>query len=116
MSIVLEYLIVFALIWVMNYFIFIKGRLKYNKKEVPTELLYLKKIYKINLKKINYKNFVYTYTTINTFIITTIYIILIYLLNSWILRIIIGIILLILLMIICYGLLARYYLKKEGNK
>lgn len=100
----------------MNYFIFIKNKLKYNKKNTPTELLYLKKIYNIDIKKINYKNFVYTYTLINSFIISTLYIVLMYLLDNWILRIIIGIILLILMIIICYGFLGRYYLKKEGRK
>ena len=114
-KIILEYIIVFAFVLTLNYFSFIKNKLKYNKKEVPTELLYLKKIYKVNIKKINYKKFVYTYTTINSFIIATIYIILIYLLDNWILRIIIGIILLLLMIIICYGLLGRYYLKKEGK-
>ena len=115
-KILLEYIIVFIIIWLMNYFLLVKNKLKYKKKEVPTELLYLKKIYKINIKKINYKSFVYTYTIINSFIISTIYIILMYLLDNWILRIIIGVILLVLLIIICYGLLGRYYLKKEGRE
>ena len=115
-NILLEYIFVFIIIGAINYFLFAKPKLNYEKKNKPTELLYLKKIYKINIKKINYKNFVYTYTLINTFIISTLYIILMYLLNNIILRIIIGIILLILMMIICYGLLGRYYLWKEGKK
>ena len=113
--IILEYILTLIIVFIINYIFFVKGKLKYNKKKIPTELLYLQKIYKVNIKKINYKNFVYTYTIINSFIITTIYIILMYLLNNWLLRIIIGLILLILLIIICYGLLARYYLKKEGE-
>ena len=115
MEIILEYIIVFIFLWLMNYSLFIKTKTKYNKKNIPPELLYLKKIYHINIKKMNYKKFVYTYTLINSFIISTVYIILMYLLNNWIIRIILGIILLILLTIICYGLLGRYYLKKEGK-
>ena len=115
MKIALEYLIVFIIIWLVCYFLLIKGKTKYQKNKVPTELLYLKKIYNINIKKIDYKKFVYTYNTINSFIIATIYIILIYLINNWILRVIIGIVLLALMIIICYGMLARYYLKKEGK-
>lgn len=115
-KIFLEYIIVFIIVWLINYFIYGKNRLKYNKKALPTELLYLKKTYKINIEKKDYKSFVYIYTTINSFIITTVYIIIMYLLNNWILRGIIGIILLILLLIICYGLLGRYYIKKEGRK
>ncbi len=82
---------------------------------MPTELLYLKKIYQINEKRINYKRFVYIYNIINSFIISTIYIIIVYLLHGWIFKVVVGTILLILMLIICYGLLGRYYLKKEGR-
>ena len=115
MKIFLEYIVVFMFIWVMNYFLFIKNKLKYDKKNVPTELLYLKKIYHVNIRRINYKKFVYQYTLINSFIITTIYIILVYLVKGMILKIVLGVILLILMIIICYGLLGRYYLSKEGR-
>ena len=36
--------------------------------------------------------------------------------ENWVLRIIFGIVLLILMTIICYGLLGRYYLWKEGRE
>ena len=107
---------VFGIVWLINYFLFVRGNTKYNKKNVPTELLYLKKIYQINIKKINYKNFVYIYTFINSFIMSFIYIVLMYLLDNWILRVVIGVVLLLLMIIICYGLLGRYYLWKEGKK
>ena len=73
---------------------------------------YLKKIYNINLGSLDYKKFVYTYSLVNTFIIATIYIIVMYLVRSWVIRIVVGIILLVLFTIICYGLLARYYMLK----
>ena len=95
---------------------FVRGKKEYNKKRIPTELLYLKKVYGIKIEKINYSNFVTIYSLINTFIMSTIYIIIMYLLNNLFLRIIIGIILLVLMIIICYGLLAKYYLWKEGDK
>ena len=115
MNILLEYIIVFTLIYSFFYFGIIKHIKKYDKKNLPVELLYLKKIYKVNIPKEGYQSFVYIYSTINTFIISTIYIILLYLVETLVLRIIIGIVLLILMIIICYGLLARYYLKKEGK-
>lgn len=116
MAIVLEYIIVFIFIFVINYLMRIRNNVKYKKKNIPNELLYLKKIYNINVNKGNYKQFIYICCITNTFIITTIYIILIYLIEGWILKIILGIILLILMIIICYGLLGRYFSKKEGNK
>lgn len=121
MNWLLEYFIVFLGVFVFNYFMICASTKKFhipekcNSKKMPTELLYLKKIYHVDIKKIPYKQFVYIYCLINTFIISTIYMILIYLLDNWIMRIILGIILLILMIIICYGLLARYYLKKEGK-
>lgn len=115
MNILLEYILVFIGVYLMNYFMVIKNKLKYKKDKIPPELTYLKKIYNINIKKINYKSFVYTYAKINTFIITTVYIIIVYLVESWFLKIIIGIVLLILMTIICYGILGRYYLWKEGK-
>ena len=116
MNIFLEYIIVFIALWIMNYFAFIKNKVKYSKKNIPIELTYLKKLYNVKIKKEDYKKFLYTYTTLNCFIISTIYIIIMYLIHNWPLRIILGIILLVLLTIICYGLLGRYYIKKEGEK
>lgn len=115
MNIFIEYIIVFILIYTFYHFFIIRHNQEYNKKQLPVEILYLKKIYKVNITKDIYKSFLYISAIINTFIITTIYIILIYLLNNWITRILIGVVLLILMIIICYGILARYYLKKEGR-
>lgn len=111
MNILLEYLIVFIGVLIINYYFNKFNRKNLDKKTLTPELLYLKKIYKVNIR--DKDNFYRTIIVINSFIITTIYIILMYLLNSWILRIIIGIILLILMIIICYGILGRYYRKKE---
>ena len=113
MNILLEYLIVFIGVLIINYFINKFNKNNLPKKALTPELIYLKRIYKINIKEKDRDNFFKVVIFINSFIITTIYIILMYLLNNWILRIIIGIILLILMIIICYGLLGRYYRKKE---
>lgn len=115
MAILLEYIIVFLAVFIIQYFIFSKDKKEENKKKKPAELLYLEKIYHINIKNIDTKKFSYTCSLLNTFIISNIYMILMYLLTDWVIRIVLGIILLILMMIICYGLLGRYYLKKEGK-
>ena len=113
MNILLEYLIVFIGVLIINYYFNKFNRKNLDKKTLTPELLYLKKIYKVNIREKDKNNFYRTIIVINSFIITTIYIILMYLLNNWILRIIIGIVLLILMIIICYGILGRYYRKKE---
>jgi len=111
-----EYLLVFVGVFIINYILFVRKNKKYNKNKVPLELLYLVRVYGLDIKKINYKKFIWAYSFINTFIITTVYILITYLLDKLLLQIIVGIVLLVLLIIICYGLLGRYYMKKEGEK
>lgn len=115
MNILLEYSLVFIAVYIFNYFALVRGKKKYDKKKIPTELLYLKRVYGVNITKIPYHQFLIASSLINTFIISTIYIIIMYLLQNIILRIIISVILLILMIIICYGFLAKYYLWKESD-
>jgi len=109
----IEGIIIFIVILLFNYFCFVFKKRKLKKDDMPLELIYLSGIYGINTHKVNFKKFQITYCFINAFIITSTYILVIYLLKNMLLRIIFGIGLLILLIIICYGLLGRYYLYKE---
>lgn len=116
LSILLEYVITYTLVVILYLLFFVRKKTKYNKNKVPVEYQYLINLYGINKKDINYKKFMYTTAFINTFIIVTTYIIISKLLNKWIWRILIGVIILALLIIICYGLLGRYYQKRGKNK
>ena len=113
-GIILEYLIVFTIILIINYFLYVRKKKRLNKNKIPVELFYLISMYKLDIKKINYKKFLWIYSFVNTFIVSTIYIIVVYLVEGFVWQILIGMVLLILLIIICYGLLGRYYQKKEG--
>ena len=83
---------------------------------MPLELIYLSSIYGINPKKLKYRKFQYTYSFLNAFIITATYLAVTYLIKTMLMKVIIGIVLLILLIVICYGLLGRYYLYKEEKE
>jgi len=109
-QITIETLIVFIMVFLFNYIVFVRKNKKLKKDEMPLELIYLSHIYGINPKKLNYRKFQYTYSLINSFIITSTYLAVIYLIKTMIMKVIIGIVLLILLIIVCYGLLGRYYL------
>ena len=61
--------------------------------------------------KINYKKFIYATSFINTFIIDATYMVVSKLLNKWGWQLLVGIFVIILLIIICYGILGRYYQK-----
>lgn len=112
-QIIIEIVIIFVLVFLLNYFMFVRKNKKLKKDEMPLELIYLSGIYGIDPKKINFRRFQYTYSLINSFIITTTYMLVIYLVKTMIMKIVIGVVLLVLLIIICYGLLGRYYLYKE---
>ena len=111
----IEAIVVFILVFFLNYFLFVRKNKKLQKDEMPLELIYLSGIYGIDPKKIKFRRFQYTYSLINSFIITTTYLLVIYLIKTMILKVVIGIVLLILLIIICYGILGRYYLYKEQS-
>jgi len=112
-QVVVEIIIVFVLVFLLNYFVFVRKNKKLKKDEMPLELIYLSGIYGINPKKIKFRRFQYAYSLINSFIITATYMIVIYLVKTMIMKVVIGIVVLILLIIICYGLLGRYYLYQE---
>lgn len=114
-QIIFEAIIVFIIIYIANYFLLVRKNTKFDAKKVPVEVLYLSRIYNINIKNINYKNLVRSYSLLNTIIMTTVYIIVVYLVKGVALQIIIGFVLLILLIIIGYGILGRYY-EKKGSK
>ena len=116
MNIFIEYLIVFFIVYIFNYFILSINNQKKKKKKNTPEFLYLMKLYGIKIKNINYNNYMLLFALINTFIMDTTYIIVMYLIHNMLLKILLGIIILALLIIICYGLLARYFLWKEGKK
>lgn len=112
-QIIIEIAIIFILVFLLNYFLFVRKNKKLKKDDMPLELIYLAGIYGIDPKKINFRRFQYAYSLINAFIITTTYMLVIYLVKTMIMKVIIGIVILILLIIICYGLLGRYYLYQE---
>lgn len=114
LNILLEYIISYALVFLLYYFIFIRKKTKYNKNKVPVEYYYLVSLYGLRQKDIDYKKFMYISGLVNTFIIVTTYIVVSKLLNKWFIQLLCGIVIIILLIIICYGILGRYYQKKQN--
>ncbi len=114
LNILLEYIISYALVFLLYYLIFIRKKTKYNKNKVPVEYYYLVSLYGLRQKDIYYKKFMYISGLVNTFIIVTTYIVVSKLLNKWFIQLLCGIVIIILLIIICYGILGRYYQKKQN--
>ncbi len=114
LNILLEYIISYALVFLLYYLIFIRKKTKYNRNKVPVEYYYLVSLYGLRQKDIDYKKFMYISGLVNTFIIVTTYIVVSKLLNKWFIQLLCGIVIIILLIIICYGILGRYYQKKQN--
>ena len=115
-QILVETLIVYIAVFLLNYLLFVRKNKKLKTNEMPLELIYLSSIYGIDPKHIHFRKFQYAYSLINAFIITTTYLIVIYLIKTMLMKVIIGIVLLILLIIICYGLLGRFYQYQEEKE
>ena len=113
LNIMLEYIISYALVFLLYYLLFIRKKTKYNKNKVPVEYYYVISLYGLKEKDIDYKKFMYMTLFVNTCIIVTTYIIVFKLLDNWIWMVICGIVIIILLIVICYGIIGRYYQKKQ---
>ena len=48
LKILLEYIICYALVFLLYYLIFIRKKTKYNKNKVPVEYYYILSLYKIS--------------------------------------------------------------------
>ncbi|UKI26604.1 MAG: hypothetical protein L6V91_07505 [Bacilli bacterium] len=116
LNIMLEYIISYALGFFLLYYLLflLERKTKYNKNKVPVEYYYVISLYGLKEKKILIiKKFMYMTLFVNTFIIVTTYIIVFKLLDNWIWMVICGIVIIILLIVICYGIIGRYYQKKQ---
>ena len=113
LNIMLEYIISYALVFLLYYLLFVRKKTKYNKNKVPVVYFYVICLYGLKEKDIDYKKFMYMTLFVNTFIIVTTYIIVFKLLDNWIWMVICGIVIIILLIVICYGIIGRYYQKKQ---
>ena len=54
LKILLEYIICYALVFLLYYLIFIRKKTKYNKNKVPVEYYYILSLYKLSNKDVNY--------------------------------------------------------------
>ncbi len=116
LNLLLEFGIAYVVVFILYWLLFVRKKTRYNKNRVPVEFYYLVSVYGLDQKKINYKKFIYLTAFVNSFIIVFTYMIISRLLNKWIWQLLVGIILLILLIVVCYGIIGRIYQKKGMKK
>ena len=116
LNILLEFVIAYVLVFALYFLLFVWKKTRYNKNRVPVEYYYTISLYGLDQKKIDYKKFIYTSAFINSFIIVFTYMIVSKLLHKWIIQLLIGVVIVLLLIVICYGVLGRIYVKKGMRK
>ena len=112
MKVLLEFTITFIIIYTLYYFFVIK-RSRKNKKMVPAEVNLILMFYEIDLKKINLYNMVKVVSLVTTFILSTIITIIGEFFDSTIIILIFATLISILVAIICYRIIGKYYEKKS---
>ena len=116
-KVLIEFVITFILIYLLYYLIVIR-KCKKNKKMVSTEVGLILAFYKIDTDKIDVYQMVKVVSVVTTFIIATIITIISVFFDSTIILLIFGTLLSILVAIICYRIIGKYYEKKskKSNK
>lgn len=109
----LEFVIVFLIVYVSYYLLNLKKLKKYNREKAPVGIKYLVNKYNIDIVKIGYKRVFKKLLFCDSLIISLLFIITIFIDNIY-LRLLVAFILSIPLFVGVYHLVAMYY-KKESE-
>ena len=109
----IEFFIVFILCYLVYLFFVIlrKKNKKFNPKKLKQEENYLIAKYNLDFKKINYRRYLHLVSLTNSFIFS-LTLELIQIVKGLFFQILLGFVLLIPLILICYTMIGKYYQKK----
>ena len=113
-KIIIEFSLTFLIIWLIYYFFIIK-RCKKNKDYVPVEVNLILSLYQIDYHKIDLKKMITVVSIITTFILAIIITLISNFFNNNLIVLIFGTALSVVVAIICYNYIGRYYQKKIEN-
>lgn len=113
-KVLIEFVITFVIIFLL-YYLFVIRKCKKNRKLVPAEVNLILFFYDIDIKKINIYQMVKVVGIVTTFIIAAIITIISAFFDNTIILLIFGTLMSILVAIICYRIIGRYY-EKQSNK
>lgn len=114
-KVLIEFILTFIIIYVLYYSLIIR-KCKKNKKMVPAEVNLILAFYKIDLKKIDIYQMVKVVSVVTTFILSIIITSISVFFDNTIILLIFGTLFSILVAIICYRFIGRYYEKKSNGK
>lgn len=114
MDYLLTFIFCYIIVFLVYYLVVVQRKKGLEAFKKGKQVEFFKNAYKLNLKKLNYKSFGTSLSFVNAFIIaTTVTIIEIF--DNLIIKLLVGFVILIPLILICYKLLGKYYKKKEGK-
>ncbi len=114
-KVLIEFIITFAIIYVIYYFLIIR-KCRKNKKVVPAEVNLILYFYNIDLKKVDIYQIVKVVSVVTTFILSLIITIISVFFESTIILLLFGTLISIIVAIICYRMIGSYYEKKSNKK
>ncbi len=108
------FVVVFLIIYLFYFIFVICRKKKLEKVKQSTEILFLKKKFKLKLDKINVKFLAYGVALTNAFIIATTFTV-VELFDNIIIKLMVAFVLLIILILTVYSIFGKILKKKEGN-
>lgn len=114
-KVLIEFAITFIIVYVIYYLLVMK-KCKKNRKLVPTEVSLILSFYKIDIKKIDTYQMTKVVSIVTSFIISIIITVIGVFFDSTIILLIFGTLISIVVAIIFYGIIGRYYEKKSNKK
>ena len=114
-KVLIEFVVTFVVVYLFYYFLVIK-KCKKNKKIVPAEVNLIIMLNHIDANKIDIYEMVKVVSFVTTTIISLIVTLIWIFFNNTIIALLFGTAISILIAIICYRLIGKYYKKKSINK
>ena len=114
MKYILVFIISFLIIYLVHYLLIVRRDKGIEAFKKGNQVLFFKKAYNLDLNKLNYKKFAKSLSLTNAFIVAFT-VTIIEFIEGNILKLLVGFVILIPLILICYYILGKTYKKKEGK-
>jgi len=114
MKYLILFLFSFFIIYLMYFLIVVRRDKGIEAFKTGKQVLFFKNAYNLDLNKLNYKKFANSLALVNAFIIAFT-VTIIDLIDGYTMKLLVGFIILVPLILICYYVLGKIYKKKEGK-
>ena len=114
MKYILLFIISFLIIYLIYYLIVVRRDKGIEAFKKGKQIMFFKNAYNLDLNKLNYKKFSNSLALVNAFIVAFT-VTVIEFIDGNILKLLVGFVILIPLILICYYILGKIYKKKEGK-